>query len=570
MATNHGNTDPTDPVVPDDLTQEDRAAIAKYRERREAKSAHGNISPHGSNGHNGSEVHDPAAAEAEPESEHVAPRTNPPNNPNFPDEIPAEPIDLDPEEYEAWLRAEEEVARWFEGPQDGPTTPDAAARYRYHIRTFKELSARLRAGGARRFLVDQMLPLRSTAFLVGDSGIGKSALLFQFGLCVAAGVPFFGRPTSASRVLCFDFENDMDEAKKCICVLAEFLGLPMVPENFQYWNAHDPPPDWSGQPTEMFDAIRAVRPALVIVDTLSKAFPEIEEKNTIANKFLRAFTKLVSEIDGTILLAHHFKKNTDLTPQQWEAMTPQDKIKHTRGASALFNGCDLRLIVDRPKTDEAAATARAIAAGAPVPECAFEISGFRRMAGTFPTIAVERVYREAEPYGYQEMERPAQRLANPRYQAVFEALPDPFRPKDVETHFPNSGSSVQGFLKACRTARKIVDVELGPAAGYRSTRGYRKVVESSGPPPGSAGGARPRYAADAATGRAGTFDPYKVLGVNYGASSEEIHAAYRDGMAKYHPDKVAHLGVELQEIAHRMTVDLNRAWEILDPKKYTV
>ncbi|MBZ5610108.1 MAG: J domain-containing protein [Acidobacteriia bacterium] len=49
------------------------------------------------------------------------------------------------------------------------------------------------------------------------------------------------------------------------------------------------------------------------------------------------------------------------------------------------------------------------------------------------------------------------------------------------------------------------------------------------------------------------FDPYAVLGVPADATKEEIHAAHRDGMAKYHPDKVAHLGVELHEVANAGT-----------------
>jgi DnaJ-domain-containing protein 1 len=34
-------------------------------------------------------------------------------------------------------------------------------------------------------------------------------------------------------------------------------------------------------------------------------------------------------------------------------------------------------------------------------------------------------------------------------------------------------------------------------------------------------------------------------------------------MANYHPDKVAHLGVELQELAQRQTQAINRAYEEL-------
>ena len=60
------------------------------------------------------------------------------------------------------------------------------------------------------------------------------------------------------------------------------------------------------------------------------------------------------------------------------------------------------------------------------------------------------------------------------------------------------------------------------------------------------------------------FDPYAVLGVARTASKEEIRAAYKDAMTKYHPDKVAHLGEELQDVAREKAQALNRAYRLLN------
>ena len=60
-----------------------------------------------------------------------------------------------------------------------------------------------------------------------------------------------------------------------------------------------------------------------------------------------------------------------------------------------------------------------------------------------------------------------------------------------------------------------------------------------------------------------SLDPYTVLGVKRGASREEIRAAYRREMSKYHPDKVAGLGVELQELANLKAQAINRAYNEL-------
>jgi preprotein translocase subunit Sec63 len=56
------------------------------------------------------------------------------------------------------------------------------------------------------------------------------------------------------------------------------------------------------------------------------------------------------------------------------------------------------------------------------------------------------------------------------------------------------------------------------------------------------------------------WDPHAVLGVARGASREEITRAYREQLKRYHPDRVADLGTELQQLAHRKTVELQRAY----------
>lgn len=54
-------------------------------------------------------------------------------------------------------------------------------------------------------------------------------------------------------------------------------------------------------------------------------------------------------------------------------------------------------------------------------------------------------------------------------------------------------------------------------------------------------------------------DPYQTLGVSHSATAAEIDAAYKARMHEYHPDKVAHLGRELQELAHRKALEIQQA-----------
>ena len=61
-------------------------------------------------------------------------------------------------------------------------------------------------------------------------------------------------------------------------------------------------------------------------------------------------------------------------------------------------------------------------------------------------------------------------------------------------------------------------------------------------------------------------DPYFVLGLARDAGEAEIRAAYRDLVAKYHPDK--HQGNPLEGLAAEKMAELNRAYEILsDPDR---
>jgi len=56
-------------------------------------------------------------------------------------------------------------------------------------------------------------------------------------------------------------------------------------------------------------------------------------------------------------------------------------------------------------------------------------------------------------------------------------------------------------------------------------------------------------------------NPYEVLGIREGASQEEIKAAYREQVKKYHPDR--HQDNPLQELAEEKLQEINEAYEYL-------
>lgn len=96
--------------------------------------------------------------------------------------------------------------------------------------------------------------------------------------------------------------------------------------------------------------------------------------------------------------------------------------------------------------------------------------------------------------------------------------------------------------------------------GTRQAGDYRSHTQSksSRPDNESTGGSRPQQ-----EDRRGEKDPYKILGIKPGAQPEEIRAAYRRIVQAYHPDKVSHLGPELQELAKQKFIEIQDAYETL-------
>ena len=66
--------------------------------------------------------------------------------------------------------------------------------------------------------------------------------------------------------------------------------------------------------------------------------------------------------------------------------------------------------------------------------------------------------------------------------------------------------------------------------------------------------------------RAERKDAYTVLGVEPGASEEEIKRAYRELANKYHPDKVEFMGEEFRELAEKKFKEIQEAYQALKSK----
>lgn len=61
--------------------------------------------------------------------------------------------------------------------------------------------------------------------------------------------------------------------------------------------------------------------------------------------------------------------------------------------------------------------------------------------------------------------------------------------------------------------------------------------------------------------------PWETLGIPESATLEEIKEAYRKRCREYHPDKVAHLGIELQKVANEEFKKIQSAYEFVKKLK---
>ncbi len=57
--------------------------------------------------------------------------------------------------------------------------------------------------------------------------------------------------------------------------------------------------------------------------------------------------------------------------------------------------------------------------------------------------------------------------------------------------------------------------------------------------------------------------PYEILGIDKNATKKEIHSAYRKLVKQYHPDRVAHLGKEFQDLANKKFIEIQDAYNNL-------
>jgi RecA-family ATPase len=189
-----------------------------------------------------------------------------------------------------------------------------------NIRTPKQLKARAQELGGIEYIIEGLIPKQSISLLVGDSGLGKSPLLYQAAISVAAGIPFLGKEVRQGPVLFMDAENGIAQVAGMISGLSSFLGLKAAPEDLRVWNLNDAP-GFGEKGNQLEDMIREVRPIWVIIDPINSVFNDIEQEATVATQHLQSLRALMARYQCSFTGVHHVRKPSD---------NPKEKPRHWR------------------------------------------------------------------------------------------------------------------------------------------------------------------------------------------------------------------------------------------------
>jgi AAA domain len=289
----------------------------------------------------------------------------------------------------------------------------------------------------KQFVVDKLIARESLNFAAGDSGLGKSPLFYQLGLCVAAGIPWLGLPTTKGTVIYVDFENGELQSQGLRDSLLRHLGLEHCPDNFLM--------HYGGSELDLIRLIRAVKPSLVIVDTLRAYRPDFEEKNSIAGSILKEFRSVIHQSGTAILWIHHTKKPGEHGVPSLEDTPPLQWLNQASGARAMVNQMDFRLGIDLAKPRRSASSEATVAHD----DVALVLRGQRRLFGEFGPIYVSRCFdEEGEPIGYKNIS--GVELLPADQQRIYDQLPPVFTFSEAQHIYgKKSASSADNFLKKC-------------------------------------------------------------------------------------------------------------------------
>ena len=195
-----------------------------------------------------------------------------------------------------------------------------------------------------KFLVDGILP-EGTGLLSAASKIGKSWLVLDLGVCVAAGAPFMGHTTRRAGVLYLALEDSLSRLQDR---LNKVLNGKPPPEGF-YFSTEAPKLD-NGLLDTIEDHLRRLPSTrLIIIDTLQKVRGQALPRESGYAQDYREMETIKGFMDKrwvSVLFVHHNRKMRD----------DDDPFNQISGTNGIMGAADTTWVITKAKrTDEEAA-----------------------------------------------------------------------------------------------------------------------------------------------------------------------------------------------------------------------
>jgi len=356
-------------------------------------------------------------------------------------------------------------------PQDPKVKAFFRLKRQHGICDETELAERVGKLPSSGYLIDGFLQPCSVNILVGDSGIGKSALVYQLALAVATGKPFLGQSCRPGKVVLVDYENSLWDSHRIVRQQRKHLGIDRSPYTLQIWPMNQSAPKATrselvqyGLHEEVEEVIDLFAPDLVIFDSLRSFNPAMESDNKSAVAQIKQL-RAISQGRGTaILLVHHVRKHGLKQSGQssgvhLEDSAPLDWLMRSAGSRALINQTDARLAISARKKSEDTLVLR----------------GHLRTQGEVGPYLISRVWDDAgEPLAYQRFDATPEMLENPEQEAAFRLLPETFSFTEARLLYGRQNQATSVYLQ------KLIRLGLARKTGHGR---YEKSVfgQNAGP-----------------------------------------------------------------------------------------
>ncbi|MGH0357513.1 AAA family ATPase [Sinorhizobium meliloti] len=165
------------------------------------------------------------------------------------------------------------------------------------------------------FLIDDLLPLRGLATVFGPPGSAKTFLALDLALCVAAGLPFFGKTVSQGGAIYIAAEAGAGlkkrvlaaRAEKAIPELAPFAMIALAPNLGRQ----------KSEAAALIADIKAQWPSsgtirLVVIDTLARTLKGADENSAAdMGAFVDNAAAIAAAFDCLVLVVHHSGKDAE-------------------------------------------------------------------------------------------------------------------------------------------------------------------------------------------------------------------------------------------------------------------